>query len=90
MAKFFIKALDGTAYTNLEDSSGRALSIATNKFVGTPYRKMVFKGSRKVWEDMKALGFTIEERFASSKQFTGAAPSKRVARRSTASCGTAG
>jgi hypothetical protein len=66
MAKYFIKAPDGTAYTNLEDDSGKALSVATNKFTGTPYRRKMFKGAGKVWDDMKAKGFTIEKRFVTS------------------------
>ena len=68
MAKYFIKAPDGTAYTNLEDDSGKALSVATNKFTGTPYRKKTFKGAGKVWAEMKEKGFTIETRFVASNK----------------------
>lgn len=68
MAKYFIKAPDGSAYTNLEDTSGRALNVATNKFTGTPYRKKTFKGAGRVWEEMKRKGFTIEQRFVASNR----------------------
>ena len=66
MAKYFIKAPDGTAYTNLEDTIGLALNVATNKFTGTPYRKKMFKGAGKVWSEMKEKGFAIETRFVAS------------------------
>ena len=61
--KFFVTKPNGKQYTMLEETSGKALNVATNKFRGTPNRRRMFKGARAVWETMKAKGFTLHQRF---------------------------
>lgn len=57
--KYFVLDQCGKAYTPLCDTSGEALAIATNKFIGTPQRKRSFAGCRETWLRMKADGFSI-------------------------------
>lgn len=61
MTAFFVKDSGGKQYTPLVSTSGEALAIATNKHTGTPFRKLASRGSREIWERMKANGFSLEK-----------------------------
>ena len=76
MTGFFVKDTDGRQYTPIVSTSGEALAIATNKYLGTPHRKRAFKGHRAIWDGMKMNGFSLgkyEPSNASGKPTTEAA-----------------